>query len=123
MKLLYVLLLLNLPFFAFAQNVEWITPMEHDFGDIVKNKPVEFKFQYKNTSGEPMTIDNVRTTCGCTALDWSDEPLAPDSIGVISVNYDAKKSGYFRKKVKVYLSSIHKAQILWLEGWVEAIER
>jgi len=122
MKLSTFIFLLLLPCSSIlAQQVEWLTPLEHDFGDIIHKDPVKIDFRYKNTSEAPMTIDNVRPSCGCTVPDWSYEPLAPDSTGTITILFDAKKTGYFRKKVKVYFSNVSKGQTLWIEGWVEEL--
>ena len=122
MKFCIFFLLLLLPLsYASAQQVEWLSPMEHDFGDIIHKEPVKVEFRYKNTSEEPMTIDNVRPSCGCTVPDWSYEPLESDSTGIITLIFDAKKTGYFRKKVKVFFSNVSKGQTLWIEGWVEEL--
>ena len=82
-------------------------------------KPVTILFQYRNVSGQPITIDNVRPTCGCTAPDWSEAPIAPDSIGTIKIVYDASHLGYFRKKVKVFFNAQKEAERLYIEGFVE----
>jgi len=100
-------------------NFEWDTPLEHDFGDIQQHRPVTHNFVLHNISDEPFLIDNVRTACGCTAPDWTFEPIEPGSYSTIKVTYDAKKAGYFKKKIKVYVSCQRKAEILAIEGWVE----
>lgn len=108
-------------FFHFTDDsvVEWKTPMEHDFGDIEQGKPVYVDFTFKNTSKEPFVIDNVRTTCGCTAGEWSYEPILPDSTSTITIEYDAEKEGYFRKKITIFFSNQKKAEKLYIEGYVE----
>ena len=125
MSLLSLLCLLLLPSPTVDTSgpaVEWLTPLEQDLGDLVRKQPVSIEFHYRNTGNEPLVIDNVRPSCGCTAPDWSFEPVAPDSTGLITIRYDAKKPGYFRKKVKVYFHGIRKAQVIWLEGWVEELD-
>ncbi len=125
MRLLSIIILFLLPYsmtFLEGPAAEWITPIEHDFGDLIRKKPVSVDFFYKNTGDVPLTIDNVRPSCGCTAPDWSFEPVLPDSTGLIKIHYDAKKEGYFKKKVKVYFSGIRKAHVIWLEGWVEEVD-
>ena len=112
-------LLLLVPFLFLAPPVvEWQGAMDHDFGDLEQGKPVEHLFKFKNISTEPITIDNVRTTCGCTAPDWSFEPIQADSISQLKITYDAHKTGYFRKKIKVFFNSQRKAEILYVEGYV-----
>jgi len=80
----YIFLLFLFPFFfQNNSNVEWLTPLEHDFGDVMHKEPAEFNFVFKNTSSDTMLIDNVRTTCGCTTPDWTWDPIAPDSTSSI----------------------------------------
>ena len=119
----YILILFLFPIlFQGNSNIEWLTPLEHDFGDIAQREPVEFSFEFKNISEDSMLIDNVRTTCGCTTPDWTWEPIAPDSTSSIRVIYDAKKKGYFKKKVKVYFSNQRKATVLKVTGFVENLD-
>ncbi|MEM1321395.1 MAG: DUF1573 domain-containing protein [Bacteroidota bacterium] len=125
MNLLFLFCLLILPYPPVDTSgpaVEWLTPLEQDLGDLIRKEPVTVEFHYKNAGDVPLVIDNVRTSCGCAAPDWSYEPVAPDSTGLISIRYDAKKSGYFRKKIKVFFNGIRKAQVIWMEGWVEEVD-
>ena len=118
-KLLFLAVLFSFPFAINVGSFKWDTPTEHDFGDIQQHRPVSAEFVIHNTSEEPFLIDNVRTACGCTAPDWTYEPIDPGSYSTIKVTFDAKKIGYFKKKVKVYLSCQRKAEVLTIEGWVE----
>lgn len=93
--------------------------MQHNFGDLLQGEPVTFVFQFKNIHDEPIVIESVRPQCGCTAPEWNDTPVMPDSIGTLSVTYDADKQGYFYKKIKVYFSGQRKAEKLYVEGFVE----
>lgn len=99
--------------------VLWLSDRNYDFGEITYEEPVTCFFRFKNTTNTPIVIDNVRTTCGCTAPDWSLEPVAPDSISEIKIIYDAKKYGYFKKKIRVFFSNQKKAEMLTIEGFVE----
>lgn len=105
--------------FGLSGIVDWHTPTTHDFGDILRGQPATHQFYFTNTSNEPIVIQNVRTSCGCTTSDWAEKPIAPDSVGVLTVTYDALSLGYFRKYVKVYFSGQRQAEKLWLEGFVE----
>lgn len=104
---------------SLREDIEWITPETHDFGDVVQSQPVTHEFRYRNNTDQAIVIDNVRTSCGCTTSEWEAVPVEPDSIGILKVEYDAYSKGYFRKYVKVYFSGQRKASKLWLEGFVE----
>ena len=123
MNKLSILFLFFFPiFFQTNQGIEWTTPVEHDFGDLVQGDPAEHFFKFKNTSGDTILIDNVRATCGCTTPDWTWDPIAPDSTSHIRVVYDARKKGYFKKKIKVFFSHQRKATVLKITGYVETID-
>lgn len=96
--------------------VTWVSPDTHDFGDITRNEPVSHEFTFKNVSGEAVTIDNVRTSCGCTTSDWPELAVQPDSLGSLVITYDAHDEGYFRKTIKVYFSGRRRAEWLFIEG-------
>lgn len=96
--------------------VEWTNDTHHDFGDVIYGQSVVYEFPFKNVGTEPLVIDNVRASCGCTATEWPQEPIPPDSTSVITVDYDAKDKGYFYKKVKVFFQGIRKAEKLTIEG-------
>ncbi len=104
---------------ADTQVIEWQTTTEHDFGDLLQGEPATFDFKFKNISDQPIAIDNVRPDCGCTAPSWEKTPILPDSIGYLSITYNATKKGYFNKKIKVFFSGQRKGEKLYVEGFVE----
>lgn len=121
MKNILLLLFLFSSTLLFGQDIIWLSPTEHDFGEFERYDMQQVEFKFKNNSGEAVVIDNVRTTCGCTSPDWTEEPIPADSTSTITIEYDARKLGYFRKKVKVYFSGIRKGEKLLVEG--EVIEK
>ncbi len=94
----------------------WQTEKDHDFGQIRQGRPVKFVFQYKNTGDAPLTLETVRTTCGCTAAEWTEGPVAPGASGEISVEYDAYQGGAFKKKIRVFFQEQKKAEVLSIRG-------
>ena len=60
----------------------------HNFGDIIhKSGPVSCSFTVTNTGNQPAVIYNVVSTCGCTNVEWTREPIRPGQSGKISVTY------------------------------------
>jgi hypothetical protein len=112
-------LLLLLSLAPASGPVTWLTPTEHDFGDIMQGEPVRVDFRLRNDGDEPLVIDNVRPSCGCTTPDWPREPIFPDSTATIAVAYNAKIKGYFRKQIKVFFDGRGAAEKLFVEGYVE----
>jgi archaellum component FlaG (FlaF/FlaG flagellin family) len=95
---------------------EWLVPKTHDFGNIPRHQEATYTFEYRNTGSEPLYIDNVRTSCGCTAPDWEEKPIPPGETGKINIIYDAADIGYFIKSIKVYFHGRRKADKLYIEG-------
>ncbi|MCK5700296.1 MAG: DUF1573 domain-containing protein, partial [Cyclobacteriaceae bacterium] len=52
-----------------------IEEADHDFGDIHQGGKVEHTFNFINSGTAPLIINNVLTTCGCTAPEWPKEPI------------------------------------------------
>ncbi len=100
-------------------QIHWLSPTAHDFGTIPKGKPVSERFTFTNVSDLPLIIDNVRTDCSCTAGDWDKAPTLPHQQGVLIINYDAEKTGYFHKKIAVWLHGQRKAEYISIEGEVD----
>ena len=102
-----------------APNIEWTTPMEHDFEVLRRNVAVKTEFKFINKSGAPLIIDAVRTTCGCTAAEYPDAPIMPNETASITIEYDAHKAGFFSKKIKVFFDGQRKPEVLTISGEVE----
>jgi hypothetical protein len=117
MPLLFVFLLSF--FFVSETTITWTTPTEYDFGEILRGGEAIHVFTFKNLTDKPIVVDNVRTDCSCTASDWDTAPILPKETGKITVSYDSKKTGYFRKKLTVWISGQHKPEKLIIEGEVK----
>ncbi len=118
--MLWLLLSLNI-LFPPTPVVTWLTEQDHDFGEIRHGRPTTFVFTFKNTAPDTILLQTVRTTCGCTAARYTEEPIAPGDMGEVAVEYDAYQRGAFSKKIKVFFDKQKKAEILWIRG--EVIEK
>ena len=90
----------------------------HDFGDVMIDKgPVSCVFAVKNTGEKPAVIYNVVSSCGCTDVKWTREPIRPGGEGKISVTYSNDEGPYpFDKTLTVYFSDVKKPYILKIRG-------
>lgn len=100
-----------------GQNLE-IDKIVHDFGDIlIENGPVSCTFNIKNIGQSPSVIYNVVSSCGCTDVKWTREPIRPGGSGKINVTYSNDEGAYpFDKSLTVYVSDIQKPIILKVRG-------
>ena len=94
----------------------------HDFGDIsTKDGPQSCTFTLTNKGTEPIVIFEVVSSCGCTGVEWTREPLQPGQSGTISATYKNEDgANSFDKTLTVYISGVKKPVILRLRGVVHA---
>ena len=127
MKRLYqtILLLACLASFPAALNAQErlsnglvIDKTVHDFGDILLDSgPVSCTFSVKNDSDKPAVIYSVTSSCGCTDVKWTREPIRPGAVGKISATYSNDEGPYpFDKSLTVYFSDVKKPVVLKLRG-------
>ncbi|MBM3418943.1 MAG: DUF1573 domain-containing protein [Bacteroidetes bacterium] len=75
--------------------------MEIIRNEIPYDSPEQFVFEFKNKGKKPITIQNVSTSCGCTAYEKPTEPIKPGKKSKILVSYDTKRVGEFTKTITV----------------------
>ena len=90
----------------------------HNFGDVMlSDGPLSCTFTMKNISEKPVVIYNVVTSCGCTDVEWTREPVMPGKTGTISTTYTNDEGPYpFDKALTAYISGIGKPVILRIRG-------
>ncbi len=90
----------------------------HNFGDILLDSgPVSCTFTLTNKGSRPAVIYNVSSSCGCTNVTWTKEPLMPGKTGKISVTYTNDEGAYpFDKSLTMYVSDAKKPVILKVRG-------
>ena len=103
-----------------AQNADAMKFKEevHDFGTIPQGKPVTNEFSFKNNGKEPITINNVHASCGCTTPEWTKEPILPGKSGMIKATYNAAAAAPFSNTITV--TSNVGTKVLTIKGNVEA---
>ena len=99
--------------------VEWLTEKTYDFGTVELGSVTGTSFTFKNTSTQPILLQTVRTTCGCTAAKWPESPIAPGATGEIRIEYSADRSGRFSKKIRVFFDAMKKPEMLRIVGACE----
>ncbi len=90
----------------------------YDFGRFKEEVgSVSHKFEFTNTGNEPLIINNVRASCGCTTPEWTKTPIAPGAKGFIEVTYKAEnRPNKFHKTVTVQTNSTTPTVILTITG-------
>lgn len=60
-----------------------------DFGKIKKGEKVQHVYEITNTGSNPLVISEVKPGCGCTAPDFTKEPIMPGKKGKITLHFDS----------------------------------
>jgi hypothetical protein len=89
-----------------------------DFGKLKQNEPSTATFIVTNVGSEPLLIETVTPTCGCTIADYTKAPIAPGKTGYIKATYNAVALGAIHKAVTVKLSGVDEVMNLNLAGEV-----
>ncbi len=108
MRLIWVLgFSLTLAEFASAQG-NWGEKLfggnlSHDFGTVPRGTQLKYSFPIKNIYKEPLTITDVKVTCGCLTATPSTKLIQPGESASLNVHMDAKQfSG--PKKISIHVS-------------------
>ena len=100
-----------------ADNIAFSTD-SYDFGSIEEGPAADHVFQFTNTGKEPLIIQRVQPSCGCTTPDWTKEPIAPGKTGMIKASYGTQgRPGHFEKTLTVFSNAGTK--MLSFKGTVE----
>lgn len=89
-----------------------------DVGEIPQGTPKAIVYEFKNTGKTTVVITNVQGSCGCTATDYTKEPILPGKSAKVTATYNAANKGGFTKTVTVTTSAEATPKILTLKGTV-----
>jgi len=92
----------------------------HDFGDIILNSGKQTAtFSFTNTGTNPVIIQQIINSCGCTSTSHTKSPVMPGKTGEITAVYTNDEGAYpFDKPLTVYISGEDRPVILRLRGVV-----
>jgi hypothetical protein len=103
-----------------AQPVMKVSSGEHDFGKFKEDAGKQkYDFVVMNTGDQPLVIQNIVASCGCTTPEWTKNPIPPKGTGAITAIYDpANRPGVFNKTLSVYTNSKPEVTVLVIKGEV-----
>jgi len=102
-----------------AQPAMKVVKESHDFGTIEEGTQASFTFDIKNIGDQPLIINNVQPSCGCTTPEWTKEPIAPGATGKIMATFNSQgRPGAFNKAVTVMNNTSEATRVLTIKGFV-----
>lgn len=82
-----------------------------DFGNIKKGTKVNHVYEVTNTGTNPLIISEVKPGCGCTAPEFTKDPIMPGKKGKITLSFDSTNfDGAVQKYADVF-ANVEKAPI------------
>ncbi|TAH27479.1 MAG: DUF1573 domain-containing protein [Cytophagales bacterium] len=98
------------------------TESSFDFGQIKEEKGiVSHEFTFTNNGSAPLSIIDVKASCGCTTPFYTKDFVAPGKKGVIKVQYDPfNRPGPFDKTLSIMANTDPAMSFLKIKGFVVA---
>jgi hypothetical protein len=91
---------------------------EIELKDLQTGKTSEAIFKLKNTGTQPLIIQMVNASCGCTVPEWEKQPIAAGNSTEIKVKITPEKSEYFNKTITVHCNTKEGQILLKIKGTV-----
>ncbi|MFZ5430927.1 MAG: DUF1573 domain-containing protein [Bacteroidota bacterium] len=94
---------------------------EHNYGSFKESDGIQTaSFEFTNQGTVPLILNNVSASCGCTAPEWTRQPVPPGGKGIIKLAYNpAGRPGAFSKTATVQSNAETPMVVLTISGRVE----
>lgn len=102
---------------VYGQRVE-VRSNVINVGQVMFYQPVTAEYELKNKSMGMLHVRDVKTSCGCTAVDYPIQGIPAGQSFTIRATYDARQMGHFEKLVGVYTDVEDSPLMLTLKGVV-----
>lgn len=116
-----IALVLGFPNSYGESEISWMGGTVYDFGKIKESDgAATHRFVFRNTGGEPFVVLGAVGRCGCTNASYSKKEIAPGDTASVVVKFNPTgRSGTFKQRVTVLLSSPSRHNTLFIKGVIE----
>lgn len=83
-----------LAYMGFAQSapkVIFLDSMNYNMGSFKSGEAAEHTFKFVNVGNAPFKILDVKSTCSCTASNWTSDFVQAGDTGSIHITFDTKE--------------------------------
>ena len=87
------------------QTIALLSEREVKFGSFPMAEKQQREVRLKNTGDVPLVIHGVDTSCGCTRVEYTKQPVRPGEEAKLLIVYAADEAGHFHKTVDVYCNT------------------
>jgi len=93
---------LQVPPTDFSPPVLVIDEADFTWGSAIQGELIRHSFKISNKGGAPLTITQVKPSCGCTTAAKPDKPIEAGQVGEVTLEIDTKKfSGTIKKTADI----------------------
>lgn len=105
-------------------EISWMKTV-HSFGVFKEEAGVQTAiFEFTNLGEEPLYLSNVKASCGCTATEYTKEPVKKGERGFVKASYNPQnRPGKFTKSITVTTNCEKPTTILTISGEVTPREK
>lgn len=98
-------------------QVTWLEQRQ-DMGVILeKNGKVNSTFRLVNTGSQPLLIVKTQVGCGCTAISYPQQAIAPGDTAAVTLTYNPSgRPGQFSKQALIFTNTTPKRSVLEITG-------
>lgn len=116
-----IALVLGFPNSYGESEISWMVGTVYDFGKIKEvDGAATHRFVFRNTGDEPLVVLGAVGRCGCTTATYSEAEVAPGDTASVVVKFNPTgRSGTFKQRVTVLLSSPSRHNNLFIKGVIE----
>lgn len=119
MSLANIIAVLFISLGSLSPVIEFDT-LQHNFGNAKEGDKLTHVFTFKNTGDKDLEIIHINTSCGCTAANYTKEPVPPGESGSITVTFNTYgKKGRNNKTIYVRSTGSEKPIELKIVAFVE----
>jgi hypothetical protein len=87
-----------------------------DFGSFPQSDIQEGSFILTNMGNSLLVIQDIITSCGCTKVEYSKEPIRSGDTLKVKVIYEAEQAEYFNKRITIYCNTEDSPLRLTIKG-------
>lgn len=112
------LLVLLLASSGHAQPLATWLERQHDFGVFMEQDgKVRCGMRVVNTGTEPLIIVKAQAGCGCTGINYPEEPIQTGDTATVEITYNPSgRPGQFTKQVLIFTNTVPRRTILEISG-------
>ncbi len=93
-------------------TIEW-TRKTWDFKEVKEGEEVCHTFYFKNTGNNNLIIKNVKTSCGCTTVNYDKAPIKPGNEGKIEIAFNSTgRNGKQYKEISIFANIPEKQTVI-----------